>query len=101
MADALEELNKFLVKNDKKKSRVFREGEPVPGYAKKQVSEQFKIYQKLILDKALIKIIDNFSLSYSAQLGVPRERVYAVVLAALVHMIFIGKININSIKESI
>lgn len=94
MENSLEELNKFLEKNNPKKTRAFKVGEePIPEYARKQAEAQIKIYDSILKDSNLMQIMADFSNSYAARFGLTADKVMAVCLAILTQLIFTKRIN--------
>lgn len=95
MENTLNDLNNFLEKNNLKKTRAFKVGEEkIPEYAKQQMNMQVAVYQSLVKDQDLMKKLADFSNSYTAKFGLPNNKVMAVCLAILTHLIFIKKINL-------
>jgi len=101
--ETIDELYKFLQKNDPKKQiKAFDVAtDKIPAFAKKQVDSQIEIYNTIFRDTKFMEILGTFAKSYAERFALTPDKVMPIVLAILVHLIFIKKINITNIKESI
>lgn len=91
MFNTLEQLNKFLAENS-----TDRENEIIPGPPLQHAENEkrLKIYNQLSQDEKLVKMITNFGFSYGSKFNLNNDDVSAAVLAALVYLISIGRLEL-------